>query len=1013
MENLYTTVPLRIGHIAGILTIVLGSVALFGWSFDILVFKSILPGLVAMKANTALGFVLVGCSLSLIKTESTARDKPHILGAVLAFITLTLGMATLSEDLFSWDLGIDQLLFSEPKGAPFTMHSGRMSPLTAIDFILMGTALLFLHCGSQKQALAQLLALASLVIVLFSLGCYLFGTTIFKGAVFPTFLHGYSAMAIHTAFGFLSLSSGVIAITSSSGILRRWQPLLPSFGFYAAIVLLLMSGIATIVNGQAFLKMNQSMMSSAKNESGALITEDKPILDGSTNVENHASAIAAFGITAMFSTTIMTFVFMALRFQLHERRRIEKKLRESNIQLRRFKSVIDSMPAYVYIKDKESRYLYANQLTLTLFQCYSKDLTGCDDAKFFPPETVSRLKAIDTRVLQNGETTQEEVEAVTHGIRRIYWELKRPIFDDQGNIEGLIGLSTDISERKMAEEAMQLADLVYQNSSEAMAVTDADGNILSVNPAFTRITGYSPEEIIGKNPRLLSSGRQSSDFYQTLWQALNTDGYWQGEICNRRKNGEYYTEWLTINSIFNEDGSVHRRVALFTDITQKKALEQQIWKQANFDELTELPNRPMFYDRLEHEMLMALRNHQSIALILLDLDRFKEINDTLGHHYGDQLLKETAQRLKKCIRESDTVARLGGDEFTIILSELDDHRHAERVAQSILQSLAASFQLYEASVFISASIGIAFFPQDAAEIDQLLANADQAMYAAKSQGRNRYCYFAPAMQESMQQRRRLIEDLRHAVLNHQFTLYYQPIVSLKTGALVKAEALLRWIHPERGLTNPNEFIPLAEETGLIIEIGDWVFREAVAQLVRWQSRYGSNFQIGVNQSPVQFCEESHCREDWPAYLHRQGLTGHSLVVEITESLLMEDHDVALDILREFKKTGVQIAIDDFGTGYSSLAYLKKFDIDYLKIDQSFTKHLIPGSDNFALCEAIVSMAHKLGVSVIAEGVETVEQRDLLTQIGCDYGQGYLFSKPLPPDEFEVKLEIENCADFTH
>ena len=1003
MNTLYSSMTVRIAQTNAVLTIILGLIALLGWIFAIPAFKSILPGLVEMKVNTALGFIAAGLALYLAPSPQDAANRRRSLRSLaeaLALTTLSLGIATLSQDLFDWDLGIDQLLFSEPEGAKFTMHLGRMSPLSAAGFALIGCALWLLQRCDRWQTLAQWLALLGLGIALFSIGCYLFGSLAFELSILPEFQHQYTPMAIQTALGFLLLFSGVLVATSSQGILMCWRQSLSSLGFGMAIVLLLISGTATILHWQRLFALHPPSASAASQDQASDATA-KPIALDHSDVEAQVGAITALGITLMFSTALITIVFAALRFQLLERQRIEKQLKESNEQLKRFRHVIDTVPAYVYIKNKEGRYRYGNHLTHTLFQCSGEDLDGSDDSRFFSAETVARLEAVDARVLLHGETTQEEIEAIVKGEHRVYWEVKRPIIDDHGKIEGLIGLSTDISERKKTEEAMRLAELVYRNSSEGMAVTDADGFILSVNPAFTKITGYASEEVVGKHQSLLDSGRESPEFYQIMWHTLDATGCWQGEILNCRKNGEYYTGWLSINSIYNEDGSVHRRVALFTDITQKKELEQRIWKQANFDELTGLPNRPMFYDRLGHLTLKALRNHRTIALMLLDLDRFKEINDTLGHHYGDQLLKETAQRLKRCVRETDTVARLGGDEFTIIIGELDDNRHAERIARDILRQLEASFRLNDGSAYISASIGIAFFPADATEIDQLLANADQAMYAAKAQGRNRYCYFAPAMQEAMQRRMRLIDDLRKALREQQFKLYYQPVVSLQTGSLVKAEALLRWMHPERGLVCPGDFITLAEETGLIIEIGDWVFHEAVSQLAHWLPLYGPDFQISLNKSPAQFCNESHCRDQWAAHLHRQGLSGRNIVVEITESMLMDSQDAVLDILLEFKNAGIQVAIDDFGTGYSSLAYLKKFDIDYLKIDQSFTRNLAPASDSLALCEAIVGMAHRLGLQVIAEGVETPEQHQLLVQIGCDFGQGYLFSKPLPPDEFEA------------
>jgi diguanylate cyclase (GGDEF)-like protein/PAS domain S-box-containing protein len=564
----------------------------------------------------------------------------------------------------------------------------------------------------------------------------------------------------------------------------------------------------------------------------------------------------------------------------------------------------------------------------------------------------------------------------------------------------------DITARKQAEESLRLAALVYENSSEAMVVTQADGTVMAVNPAFTRTTGYTASEVIGQNPRILASGRHDAAFYQAMWAALNTDGHWQGEIWNRRKSGEIYIEELSINTIFDQDGTPWRRVALFSDITQKKATEEQLWRQANFDPLTGLPNRRMFRDRLEQEIKKSHRANLPLGLLLLDLDHFKEVNDALGHQVGDVLLQEAALRISACVRETDTVARLGGDEFTIIVGELDSPESLERIAQSILDSLAESFRLGEEMVYVSASIGITLYPTDGSDMEQLIKNADQAMYAAKHQGRNRYSYFLPSMQEAAQYRLRLANDLRHALPMQQFQVHYQPIVELGSGAVHKAEALIRWNHPTRGLVSPGEFIPIAEDTGLIIDIGDWVFRTAAEQLRHWRAVYHAAFQISVNKSPLQFKTARADHPAWSTYLQTLGLSGDSLVVEITEGLLMDGTMATHEKLLELRDAGIQVAIDDFGTGYSSLAYLKKFDIDYLKIDQSFTRNLAPGSDDLALCEAIVVMAHKLGLKVIAEGVETAEQRDLLVGIGCDYAQGYLFARPMPPEAFDAWMKAQ-------
>ncbi|QPK64771.1 EAL domain-containing protein [Methylomonas sp. LL1] len=564
----------------------------------------------------------------------------------------------------------------------------------------------------------------------------------------------------------------------------------------------------------------------------------------------------------------------------------------------------------------------------------------------------------------------------------------------------VVTMAADLTERKRAEDQLRLASLVFQNSSEGMTVTDADGTIVSVNPAFTELTGYTAAEVMGKNPRILKSGRHDADFYRAMWDDLNHKGSWQGEIWNRRKDGTIYAEWLSINSIFNDDGSVQRRVALFSDITKRKLDEELIWQQANFDPLTGLSNRRMFHDRLAQQIKESHRNDSCMALIYLDLDEFKNVNDSLGHDMGDILLKEAAQRLLHCVRETDTVSRLGGDEFTIIVGDLEDYSKVERIAQEIIEKLSEPYVLADEVAHVSASVGITLYPDDALDFDTLLKNADQAMYAAKNQGRRRYCYFTPAMQEATLQRMRIVNDLREALANRQFYLHYQPIVELASGKTYKAEALVRWQHPVRGAIGPDEFIPIAEETGTIVEIGDWVFREAASQVVRWRAMFDPAFQVSVNKSPVQFRSNSANHIAWLELLRNLGLPGDSIAVEITEGLLLDVNIKINNKLLAFRNANIQMSIDDFGTGYSALSYLQKFDIDFLKIDRAFVCNLESDPKNKSLCTAIIVMAHELGLKVVAEGVETEAQREFLLAAKCDFGQGYLFSRPLAADEFE-------------
>jgi diguanylate cyclase (GGDEF)-like protein/PAS domain S-box-containing protein len=560
-----------------------------------------------------------------------------------------------------------------------------------------------------------------------------------------------------------------------------------------------------------------------------------------------------------------------------------------------------------------------------------------------------------------------------------------------------------VLDQQRTNEQLFLAGKVFENSMDGIMITDPACKIISVNPAFTDITGYSAEEVIGKNPNILSSGRQDKDFYRSMWNAIHTVGNWRGEIWNKHKNGEHFPIWLSVNGIFDKEGNITHYLGISSDISEIKRLDQIIWKQANFDYVTGLPNRNMFQDRLEQDLKKAQRAGAKVALFFIDLDHFKEINDSLGHGMGDILLKDVAQRIDSCVRDTDTVARLGGDEFTVILNNFENEQIVGRIAQDILEKLSLPFYLENEVAYISASIGITLFPGDADSIEALLKNADHAMYAAKNEGRNGYHFFTPAMQAAAELRRGLANDLRAAIAGNQLQLYYQPIVDLESGSIHKAEALLRWLHPEKGFISPEVFVPVAEETRMIVEIGDWVFRQAAQQAAIWKALYHRDFQISINKSPVQFMVESRANQSWLEYLREHQLDGDSIVVEITESLLLDVNERVSNRLLEFREAGIKVAIDDFGTGYSSLSYLKKFDINYLKIDKSFIRNITPQSNDLVLCEAIISMAHRLGIRVIAEGVETQEQCDLLSAAGCDFAQGYFFSKPVSRQDFEDLL----------
>jgi diguanylate cyclase (GGDEF)-like protein/PAS domain S-box-containing protein len=720
---------------------------------------------------------------------------------------------------------------------------------------------------------------------------------------------------------------------------------------------------------------------------------------GSSNVGLALISQRHFLIAGIALFLIFTLIAAASIFALHsyaaaeERERryralyatsaeTEKKLASSE---QRLLLITDNLPVAIAYLDRAERYTFKNRHFDKIY------CTGDTLQEVLPPAQYAETKPYLARAFA-GETVHFERGIQRKGHPCCDAITYVPDKDENGTVIGLFVMAEDISERKRHEESSKLATLMYENASEGMMVTDAEGRILSVNPAFSRISGYAPEEVIGHLAYELASSQQDSKLYSRMRQTITHTGYWEGEIWHQHKNGEQYLVSLRFSTVFDRNGTALRHVALFSDITKKKATEEAIWKQANFDTLTGLPNRRMFNERLRQELKKASRDQLPMALVFIDLDGFKAVNDTLGHDFGDILLKQVAERLLECVRNTDTVSRLGGDEFTVILSELKEPGDVVRIVQNILHCLARPFQLKHEIAHISGSIGISLFPDDGADAEQLVKNADQAMYLAKQQGRNRFSYFAPFMQEASQMRIELANELRNALKNKELRLLFQPIRKLATGKVEMAEALIRWEHPQRGLLKPAEFIGLAENTGIIADIGEWVFKEAAALT----SGFGNDFKVCVNKSAWQFRHEAVGVEHWLELLREQALPPRSMVIEVTEALLLEANRDIVERMQSLRQANLQVSLDDFGHGYSSLNFLKRFKIDFLKLDTSFT-------DNQLLCEAIVAMAHKLDIQVIAEKIETESQLEILMAAGCDFGQGFLFGKPISAEKLHHLL----------
>jgi diguanylate cyclase (GGDEF)-like protein/PAS domain S-box-containing protein len=573
--------------------------------------------------------------------------------------------------------------------------------------------------------------------------------------------------------------------------------------------------------------------------------------------------------------------------------------------------------------------------------------------------------------------------------------------DAEGDPTGVIGFLSDITERIESQETLRLHARIFEHSDEGILITDADGRIVSVNHAFSRITGYTEAEAVGETPRLLRSGLHGASFYQDIWRRIEIEGSWQGEIQDRRKSGEIYPTWVSISSVKNAEGRITHYFSIFSDITERKRSEERIHYLAYYDSLTELPNRALFYKLVDQALAEARRNRQHGALLFIDLNRFKPINDTLGHGVGDRLLQLIGRRLRETLRTEDVVARLGGDEFVVALFDIARRDHAGVVAQKLLASLDPAFVIDDHELRVGAAIGISVYPQDGFDTETLLRLADIAMYRAKQSGDDGYAFYSHEMNQRALDRLKIENELRNAIQRDELLLHYQPKVDIASGRIIGAEALVRWRHPERGMVAPGDFVPVAEESGIIVQISAWVLDAAVRQAHAWQQADLRPVKIAVNLSARDFSASLPQRVD--AVLEKHGLAAEWLELEITESMLMHSAEHVIGVMDELAGRGIALSLDDFGTGYSSLSYLKRFPIDTLKIDRSFVDHIPADPNDCAIAGAIASMAKQLGHKVIAEGVETGEQLGFLRGVGCDEFQGYLFSPPVDAERFAAML----------
>ncbi|MFC4863466.1 EAL domain-containing protein [Pseudomonas sp. JS3066] len=680
---------------------------------------------------------------------------------------------------------------------------------------------------------------------------------------------------------------------------------------------------------------------------------------------------------------------------------LQRSLRKANLQRRLLDSVVSGTSDAVFVKDRRGRYLLVNHAAARYVGKPPAAIVGHDDFELFPADSAHEIVSKDKEVMAAGTTVTHEEHLVTEDGKALdFLVTKGPMLDANGQGVGLFGISRDITERKRIERDLAEAAVVFESSHQGIMMVSPRKSITKVNPAFSRITGYALDEVLGKSPKVLSSGVHGPEFYRKMWGNLDHDGFWRGEIWNRRKNGEIYAEILSISVARNESGGVQHYIGVFTDISQIKAHEAELDRIAHYDPLTGLPNRRLLTDRLQQAVMRAARSNKTLAVCFMDLDGFKAINDDYGPINGDALLIGIAENLRQVLRGDDTLARLGGDEFALLLSDIASPEECALALDRMLAAASKEVDVGGKRLSVSASIGVSLYPNDQADPDTLLRHADQAMYLAKQAGKNRYHLFDPESDRKAQKRRTQLEHLRAALDGNQFRLYYQPQVDLQNGQLLGVEALLRWHDPLQGMRSPSEFLPSVHGSDLERPIGEWVIREAVAQAARWYDMH-LDISVSINVSASQLLHPGFHE------LMRQTLANHATLppghieLEILESAAIADMDQAIDVLRLCRSLGVRFAIDDFGTGYSSLTYLRKLPVQILKIDQSFIRNMLIDPEDLGIVEGVIQLANTFKLDVIAEGVETREHARQLRRMGCHLAQGYGIARPMPADQLAI------------
>ena len=997
-------------QVSAIAVVALGILVLYGWASKNESLMSVLPGLVTMKANTAIGLAFAAISLWLLIPEASRSPRRGV-AHFFAWLVVLIGVATLAEYVFGLNLRIDELLFLDPKGSIGTSSPGRLAPMTATAFIALGLALILLDWETRRgRRPSQVLSMWAALIAMMSICGYLYHAIALYRILLKT------QVALNTAAALFFLSAAIFFARPHAGIAGD----LTGQGTGSVLARRFLPAIFFIPIFLGWLSL--------RGELAGLYTMELGLAMFAT------STILVFAVLVWFTARKMN-VESGRRQQAEIEIRqlnadLEQRVAERTNTLEQQTAVLSQQAALldlahdaIFVRDMSNRILFWNRGAEILYGWPASVAVGQIVYELLKTELLEPIEEIDSQLHQHGHWEGEVVHVTRDGLRlniSTRWALQR---DASGIAVRILAINNDITDRKLAAEALfaekERAQVTLNSIGDAVICTDVSGNITFLNMVAEKMTGWSWQEAVGHPMaevfRILdATTRQITPNPMELAVLHNRTMNLPSNCILVRRDGLETPIEDSVSPIHDREGLATGAVIVFRDVSAAQAMAIQMAHSAQHDFLTGLPNRMLLNDRIKQAIVLAPRHNKKVGVLFLDLDGFKHINDSLGHPIGDKLLQSIARCLVDCVRGSDTVSRQGGDEFVVLLSEMEQSEDAAITARRMLQAVAEAHPVNEHDLHVTTSIGVSVYPDDGLNAETLVKNADTAMYQAKEHGRQSYQFFKPAMNVRAVERQSIEENLRRALERKEFTLHYQPKINLKTGEITGAEALLRWTHPIRGPVSPAQFIPVAEDSGLILPIGRWVLREACNQARAWVDAGLRLGTMAVNVSAMEFRDDDFLDGVF-TILKETGLDPPRLELELTESVLMKRAASTGTILKTLRDKGVKLAVDDFGTGYSSLSYLRKFSIDALKIDQSFVRHISGASDDTTIVTAVISMGRSLKLRVIAEGVETPAELQFLRAQACDEAQGYYFSPPVLPEQFAglLKTGIPSAAMLVH